>query len=255
MWLLLAASALAGPADDAYLEALEAWEQGNLPAALARSEAALEIDPDHAPARLVHGYALTRSGRWEAGLDEIRPLVADPDVGLHAQYWVRRFDHRWERTAPALSLSLLLHDDRDPDWTAWVPGLAVGVDVPIAPWLGLRADVKTPRDTYDELGLDGPVGGVQGIVRHTVGAWAVEGGLGPSLWFGRVSYFGRDFPGPFPGLRASVATDHRFTRLYGLRFEVGYDHHWGARQFLGGLSSGGVDFRLSWVFWIEGRDG
>jgi tetratricopeptide (TPR) repeat protein len=61
-------------------DAIRLEAAGNIPAAIAKYRAALELDPTATGIRLNYGLALCRVGRWDEGIQEIwEVLRADPD--------------------------------------------------------------------------------------------------------------------------------------------------------------------------------
>jgi Flp pilus assembly protein TadD len=61
-------------------EGVQLEKSGNVRAALAKYEAALELDPEHNGFRLNLGLALCRLGRWDEGIVQIREVVRrDPN--------------------------------------------------------------------------------------------------------------------------------------------------------------------------------
>src|SRR5471030_117821 len=67
-------------------DAIRLEAAGNIPAAIAKYRAALELDPTATGIRLNYGLALCRVGRWDEGIQEIREVLrADPDNAQGAQ--------------------------------------------------------------------------------------------------------------------------------------------------------------------------
>ncbi|MCO4748059.1 MAG: hypothetical protein KC912_24915 [Proteobacteria bacterium] len=248
MWWTLLLTAYAGTGDDAYTQALEAWNWGHWRSAFELASDAVAAEPDDAAARLLQGFALSRMRQWEDGVALVRPLVDDEEVGAHARYWVRRHDRRWTRQDWALSATALLRSDRD-RMPILHSGIGLSVDAPVSSWMTVRLDGLSPVRHSDQLQLYGVQVALTPLAHYCVASWSFHAGLGPSLLIGESAYWGGAFKGVFPGGRATLGADSRMSRLGGLRMQLDYDVQFGARRFLRGVSHGYV-LRAGYVLFL-----
>jgi hypothetical protein len=235
------------PADSAYLEALDAWDEGRWDDALAGARAALALEPGHGPAQLLEAYALIRGGSTRAGMDALDRIVHDdaiereqPEVARLAAFVIRRYADRWSRDDWGLAGGPSWRDSRAYDASTWAGGFAFEGTMPLTHRISLRADLTTPFASQDTLAVSGPQWSVLAVWQQPLGMGIlhVDAALGPSVWTGRSAYWDHRYRGAFPGARAALALDWRTWQYTGFRVEAGYTAHYGARQGLGILSYG-----------------
>ena len=240
------------PARPAYLRALDLWDDGDVRAALATVREALAADPDHPPSRLLEAYCLLRTGHVGLGMEGLDAIVHDPaieanapEVARHAELVIRRYAGRWTRDDWSLGGGPVVHDQRSNAYATWAGGIAIEGYAPFGTRLGARVDATTPFYASDTLAIEGSQWSAMIVGWQPLGPgiWQVDAALGPSLWVGRSFYWDYRYRGAFPGARGTVAIDARLWEALGLRFEVGYTAHYGARPGLHTWSHG-PDLRL-----------
>jgi hypothetical protein len=235
------AEASRSPADEAYLVALASWKAGDWTAAREGAAAALAIDAQHGPARLLEGFALIRDGRMRDGveiLDAISRdealLERDPEVSMLAVHVLRRYADRWRRDQWSLSAGPIWREGSASRALPGVHAVAGELWLPFSHRLGARFGVTTPLSADDALSITGPIFDAVLAWQQPIGTgvWHADVGLGPSIWTGRSDYWDGRFRGVFPGGRAAVALDVRPTQNLGFRLEAGVTSFYGARQQL-----------------------
>ena len=82
-------------------QGVELEKDGNLPAALAKYQAALELDPEHAGFRLNLGLALCRMGRWDQGIAQMREVLRhDPNNAAAAKALFAALEQQPKKSPP-----------------------------------------------------------------------------------------------------------------------------------------------------------
>jgi hypothetical protein len=247
-------------ADSLYLKALDAWKDRRWSRAWRLAGEALRLEPDHAPARLLAGYALLKMHSVDAALVTLDGLSwqVEPDpknAEIRQRAWVvrRRFLDPRQRDQVSLSVGNLVLLQRAGDTVTPLGGYVFAVQVPVVGPVAVRADGGNPwGGTANTLDVRGPRFDVLAVAEMKVdgGLWHVDLGAGPALWAAR-SGFWPDGWMPYVGVRGAVGTDVRLGRTLGLRFEVGASVFPAATTDLGWYAEP-LDFRFGLSSWFGG---
>lgn len=234
-----------------YDQALEAWRWGRFRLAYERAVVAVAEDPGNPAPRLLEGYALSRLGQWEDGVEIVRPLQQDPVVGAHARFWVKRHDGRWRRDQFSLSFSGILRGDRGPSSTLQL-GASGGPEFPLVSFLTLRTEIGTRHDTDDEVNLRTVALAVGPAAYLTLRTWSLFAVVAPVAHIGHMEPWTGRRNGVFPGLRVSAGFDARLSRSVALRQQLDYDVAVVANRFFSGTSRG-LSGRWTLVYFLPGK--
>jgi len=127
-------------------------------------------------------------------------------------------------------------------------GLAIEAEAPVVWRFAVRMDFVTGMESQDQLRASGPTLGILPTFRQPLGKgeaprWALDVAVGPTLWFGKSTWWEGVYPGPFPGFRAVGGVEFRPHSIVAIRAEGGTDHNYGTLPLLNG-SAHGWDARL-----------
>lgn len=122
-------------------------------------------------------------------------------------------------------------------------GVAIAAEVPVVWRFNLRADFASPFDAQGALRVRGWLGSLMAVYHQPIDMYAIDLGVGPSLWLGPSAWWEGAEGGPWPGMRAALGGSIRPHPWVGGRLELGTDHAWAGREWVTG-SSHGFDVRL-----------
>jgi hypothetical protein len=127
-------------------------------------------------------------------------------------------------------------------------GLAIAAEAPVVWRFAVRMDFVTGMESQDQLRASGPTLGILPTFRQPLGKgegprWALDVAAGPTLWFGKSTWWEGVYPGPFPGFRGAGGVEYRPHSIVAIRAEGGTDHNYGTLPLLNG-SAHGWDARL-----------
>jgi hypothetical protein len=203
-------------AEAAYLDALASWNQGRAYKALLRGRAALALDPDLDPARLLVAHALARLGEFSEADTAYTALLEGP----------RASEDPAVRTASKRGRDLLrLLSARDqlsvygaselalrPTGEGISPalGYAAGIDVPLLELFGVAAEVAAWDPGTSQAVVEGPIVDIVASMHAPLGrsTWGLRLKAGPSCWLSSGLYSGGTLV-PQLGLRTSLGFDNR----------------------------------------------
>jgi hypothetical protein len=212
-------------ADDVYYAALGAWDHGRWQEALDGANRALEMDPDHAAARLLQAYALVKTGQPGVARERLVELSEDTgapvEVRRRAAARARVFERKWTRDEAWLSggIEWMTRTWWDQHPTATAPSLAA--QVPIGRALAVRVSADRVPDQWFQEAPYGWRGAVLLSATHPIGkgAWHADISAGPAAWAARGPWWS-DRRETFAGLRAGIGADVRVSPGAGFRFDL-----------------------------------
>ena len=215
-------------AEAAYLEALAAWNRGEVWIALRRSRAALALDASLAPARLLEGHALMRLGE-RAAADAAYSLLLNEDLGTddaptraaaeRARSLVRQRNAR-DQLSVFAATELALR----PTGEGLSPalGYAAGVGVPLSSLFGVAVEMSAWDASAGDAVVEGPVFDVMGTmaVPFPASPWALRLKAGPAIWLTEGLITGGELVPQF-GVRSVLGIDSRTWSFGGWFVETG----------------------------------
>lgn len=219
-------------------EAAGDWEQ-----ALTLARQCLAEAPEFAGGKLLEARALHRLRRHAAAMRAYAALLDHPTLGAEAIQQLARFNNRWRRDQPSVSLGLGLYDDRGLHPRALHPTFVSEVELPVLWRLTVRGEVTTGWPEEDALALQGPQLAALLAYHHPLNLWALDLAAGPAVGLGRSAYWQGAVGGPLPGVRVAGGVSHRPHKHVGWRVEAGWSGLKGVWPSLNSWS-GGFDTRL-----------